>query len=92
MSNEHTIAESLARSQMDSIQNQNYDRTNNPPSYAVISGLPAGYSITTPMAARLDPKGDGYTNDDGLQKITVTVKHGTKTLYNLVDYKVNFKR
>ena len=89
VSNEHTMAESVARSQMDHIQNQNYDSTNNPPVYTVLSSLPTGYSIVTPMTARLDPKVDGTANDDGLQQITVTVKHGTKIVYTLIDFKVN---
>ena len=88
-SNEYTMAESLARSQMDHIQNQTYDRTGNPPVYTVLANLPDGYSVITPMAARLDPKGDGTANDDGLQQITVTVKHGTKSVYTLKDFKVN---
>ncbi|MFC1861662.1 prepilin-type N-terminal cleavage/methylation domain-containing protein [Chloroflexota bacterium] len=87
--NEHTLAESLARSQMDYIQNQTYDKTNNPPVYNVLSNTPTGYSIVTEMA-RLDPKGDGTANDDGLQQITVTVKHGTNITYTLVDFKVDF--
>ena len=89
LSNEHTLAESLARSQMDYIQNETYDKTNNPPVYSVLSNLPAGYSIVTPMAERLDPKGDGTTDDDGIQKITVTIKHGTKIVYTIIDFKVN---
>lgn len=87
--NEHTMAESLARSQMDYVQNQTYDSTDNPPVYTVLSNLPTGYSIVTPMAARLDPKGDGTANDDGLQQITVTIKQGTSIVYTLIDFKVN---
>ena len=90
ISNKHAMAESLARSQIDSIQNQPYDKTNNPPVYTVISNLPPGYSIVTPMAARLDPKGDGTSNDDGLQQISVTIKYDAKVAYTLIDYKVNF--
>jgi len=89
ISNEHTMAESLARSQMDYIQNQSYDSIDNPPVYAVLSNLPATYSIVTLMATRLDPKGDGTAQDDGLQQITVTVKHGTEIVYTLIDFKVN---
>jgi prepilin-type N-terminal cleavage/methylation domain-containing protein len=87
--NELTIAESVARSQMDYIQNQSYDSANTTPVYAILSNLPAGYSIITPMAVRLDPKGDGTTNDDGLQRIIVTVKHGGKFVYTLIDFKNN---
>jgi prepilin-type N-terminal cleavage/methylation domain-containing protein len=87
--NEHTMSESLARSQMDYVQNQPYDSANTTPVYTLLSNLPSGYSIVTPMAARLDPKGDGTANDDGLQQIIVTVKHGTKVVFTLIDFKVN---
>ena len=87
--NQHTMAESLARSQMDYIQNQPYDSVNMPPFYAEIPDVPASYSIT-PTAVRLDPRGDGTTNDDGLQEITVNVKHNDKLLFTLIDFKVNF--
>lgn len=89
ISNEHTISESLARSQMDYVQNQTYDKTNNPPVYSVVSNLPTGYSITQTVA-RLNPRGDSTANDDGLQKITVTVKHNEKIVFTLVDFKVDF--
>lgn len=88
--NQHTTAESLARSQMDYIQNQPYDSDNSTPIYALLPEVPAPYNIVTPMAQRLDPKGDGISNDDGLQKITVTVKHGATVIFTLVDFKVNF--
>jgi Tfp pilus assembly protein PilV len=83
-------AESLARSQMDYIQNQTYDTANSTPVYALIPDIPFPYNIVTPMAQRLDPKGDGIINDDGLQQITVTVKHSETVVFTLVDYKVNF--
>ncbi|MFC1910748.1 prepilin-type N-terminal cleavage/methylation domain-containing protein [Chloroflexota bacterium] len=89
ISNEHTMAESLARSQMDYMQNQIYDSTNNPPTYSMLADLPTGYSITQTIA-RLDPKGNGTADDDGLQQITVTVKRGTNIAYTLVDFKVNY--
>jgi prepilin-type N-terminal cleavage/methylation domain-containing protein len=87
---QHITAESLARSQMDYIQDQPYDSANATPVYTVIPDLPASYSIVTPMAQRLDPMGNGTANDDGLQQITVTVKYHDKVVYTLVDFKVNF--
>lgn len=87
---QRTTAETLARSQMDYIQNQPYDSANATPVYELISNIPASYSIVTPMAARLDPKGDGLADDDGLQEITVTVKYDDRDVLTLVDYKVNF--
>ena len=88
--NQYLEAESLARSQMDHIQNQPYDVVNNPPLYEILSDLPDNYSIVTPVATRLDSRGDGFDNDDGLQQITVAVKHGSKIVFTLIDYKVNF--
>jgi len=39
--------------------------------------LPSGYDGYTVSvnASRLDPENDGYDSDDGLQKITIIVKH-----------------
>jgi hypothetical protein len=39
-------------------------------------------------AQRLDPKGDGVDNDDGIQRITVTVTHNGELAFTLVGYKV----
>jgi prepilin-type N-terminal cleavage/methylation domain-containing protein len=88
--NQNVTAESLARSQLDYIQNQPYDSENTTPVYAVIPNLPATYSIVTPMAQRLDPFGDGTDNDDGLQQITVSVERYDSIVFTLVDFKVNF--
>jgi type II secretory pathway pseudopilin PulG len=88
-SNERTIAENLARSQMDYVQAQSYDSINNPPAYNILSNIPATYSIAQ-TTARLDPKEDGTDLDDGLQRITVTVQHGTNISYTLVDFKINY--
>ena len=51
--------------------------------------IPDGYSIVEPMVVRLDPKNNGTGTDDGLQQISITVMHNTKTVLTLVDYKVN---
>lgn len=88
INNERTLAESLARSQMDNIQNQTYDKSNSPPVYSTMLNIPDNYSVTI-STARLDPKADGTTSDDGLQQITVTVSQNGKIIYTLVDYKVD---
>jgi len=90
ISSEKTRAESLARSQMEYIQTQPYS-AGNPPAYDLIS-IPsncASYSFATPIVTRLDPKGDGVGNDDGLQKITLTVVRNSKTILTLEGYKVD---
>ncbi len=90
VSQERVTVDSLAKSQMESIKSWEYDDDNNPPQYqsAKLTDIPTGYDITI-TAARLDPKGNGTDNDDGLQEITVTVTHGGETVFTLVGYKVN---
>jgi hypothetical protein len=56
----------------------------------LLPDLPDPYRIITPVAERLDPKEDGFDNDDGIQKITVAIKHGNDTVFTLIDFKVNF--
>ena len=87
VSDTQTTAESLARAQMEYIQQQPYDTDNYTPVYSVLSDIPYGYSIST-IAINLDPKGDGTNNNDGLQKIAVSVQHKGEILYRLEDYKV----
>ena len=77
IADERTTAESLARSQMEYVKNQNYDATNDPPQYSLLPSISGDYTITI-TAERLDPVGDGTGNDDGIQKITVTVNHLSK--------------
>ena len=85
---EQTTAESLARTQLEYVQDQPYDSANNPPLYSVLSSLPVGYSVVTPMATRLDPIANGIGNDDGLQRITISIQRNGKTVFELEGYKV----
>ncbi len=87
--NQRTIAESLARNQIDFIQNQTYDSGNITPVYNLLPDLPP-YNIETTVT-RLDPRNNGILSDDGMQLIVVDVKLGTQTLFTLVDYKVNIQ-
>ena len=90
VSQNRIAAESLAKSQMENIKNQEYDDINNTPLYTELdpADIPAGYDfiITT---ERLDPIGDGLGTDDGLQKITVVVEHNGEEAFQLVSYKLN---
>ena len=86
IADERTTAESLARSQMEYIKIQPYDNVNDPPVYELLS-LPT-YDIEV-TAERLDPEGDGSGDDDGLQKITVTVEHQDEETVTLEGYKVD---
>ena len=90
-----TKAESLARAQMEYIQSQSYNATNNgtiyPPEYSTIS-LPSGFNFATPivnMVIRIDDEDNPVTIDEGLQKIHVSVQHDNHTLFTVTDYKVN---
>lgn len=88
--NEQTTAESLTRAELEYIKSCDYDAENNPPVYEVDPDLviPTKYSIEI-TAERLDPKGDGTDNDDGVQKVTVQVKYDGELVLTTASYKVN---
>ncbi len=94
VSGQHTTAESLAKSQLEAIKACPYDNQNNPPDYSDckitdILEQPEYHDYDIQISAeRLDPKEDGADNDDGLQKITVTVTYKGRELLNLEGYKL----
>ena len=79
-----TTAESLARSQMEDVKNQPYDGTL-PIVYDEILHDP-DFPIDI-AAERLNQDADP-DDDDGIQKITVTVKYQDEIKITLEDYKV----
>ena len=89
LTDEKSTAQSLAENQLEYVRTQDYDYINNPPQYLVLSGtaIPAGYSITN-TAIHLDPDGDGLADDDGIQNISVTVKHWDKTVTSIDSYRI----
>ncbi len=89
LTDEISTAQSLAENQLEYVRTQDYDYINNPPQYLVLSGtaVPDGYSITN-TATHLDPEEDGSTDDDGIQNITVTVKHWNKTVTSIDSYRI----
>ena len=89
IADERETANNLAEAQIENVKNQAYDDANNPPIYSLMPGIPSGYSIDQPLAQRLDPDLDGLDDDDGIQKITVTIRHNGKEVLTLEDYKVN---
>lgn len=89
IADERETANNLAEAQIENVKNQAYDSLNNPPQYSLIPNIPSNYSIDQPLAERLDPDLDGFDDDDGIQKITVIVRHDGKEVLALVDYKVN---
>ena len=87
-----TIAESLTRSELEYIKACPYDSSLDPghPQYDVDPSLtiPSGYTIEV-TAERLDPKGDGFDNDDGIQEVTVEVYFEGELVVSTDAYKVN---
>ena len=88
--NQETTAESLTRAELEYIKSCDYDAENNPPVYEVDPTLdiPTKYSIEV-TAERLDPEGDGFDDDDGIQKVTVQVKYDGDLVLTTENYKVN---
>jgi len=82
---EQITAESLAKSQMEYIKRQCY-RVDLQYNELASDQIPTGYDIEiTP--AYIDPRGDGSTNDDGLQKIVITISRDAETVFTLEGYK-----
>ena len=94
LADERTVAESLARRQMEYVKNQGYNSAsvlnNNKPTYQKISDIPEGYSIwsvnrTGGIDANIvgipwDSKNNKpvVDKDIGLQKIALVIKHKDK--------------
>ena len=89
ISDERSVAVTLAQGQMEYVKGLEYDETTNPLQYSEDTGLtPADYTVVI-SAERLDPKEDGTDNDDGIQQISITVSHQGNDVFTLKDYKVN---
>ena len=100
IADQRATAESVARSEMEYVKNNDknpYDATNSTPYYVWDSSIiPVNYAVDI-AAVRLDPQNDGTDNDDGIQEITVTVTYQElradnnmrERQYVLVDYKRN---
>jgi len=88
VADEQATAESLARSQMEYVKNQDYIdySIEGHEEYEKITPS-AGYDVYIAVDL-LDPENDGLDDDDGIQKIIVTINHG-KEVITLVDYKVD---
>ncbi len=98
VSDERATAESLAKSQLESVKNQLYiDYSEDPHGTYDIISTPSGFSIELD-AVPFDPdtgvpyneSGGVFDGDDGIQKITATIDHNDKdAVVTLEDYKVN---
>ena len=94
IADERATAESLVRSEMEYVKSQDYviapwlyELPTTPPTWDPSHTLPAGYNgYTVNVTAELL---DGHETDDGIQKITVTVKRGAKVILTIEDYKVD---
>ena len=84
IADEQATAESLARSQMEWVKNADYVYGASEYSPAPVPGEQdyINYSATITVESLHDP-------DDGIQKITVTVKHSDKEVIKLEGYKVD---
>ncbi len=77
---ENTFAENLGRTQLEYTKSLPYSTA--PYSYQSVDEIPAGYSVTAEASA-ISGK------DDSIQKITITVYHGSKQVYTIESFKVN---
>ena len=93
--NDRTIAESLARGQLEYIKTCAYDDVHNPPEYGLdpdidLSATPYNNNFQVDVTAvRLDPSQNGTEDDEGIQEVTVTVRAHGEAIFTVVEYKVN---
>ena len=76
---EIVIAESLMRSQLESIKGQSYSSAGE---YTLITA-PTGYTITSGIETI------SGANPNAMQQVVVTINHGSKVLRVVRDFKVN---
>jgi len=100
IADKRATAESLARSQLEYVKNQDYinysDPDRDPEDYAVIPEYPEGYTIEI-VAEPIDPETyepynyeeGAFEKDDGIQKIKVIVSHDGKAVITMEGYKRN---
>jgi len=88
-SQEQVIGESLAKSQLESVKRQPYDAIGTP-EYTEIDLDPdliaVGYDLQVEVQL-MNPRGDTDVNDDGLQRIIITITRDGETVFTLEGYK-----
>jgi prepilin-type N-terminal cleavage/methylation domain-containing protein len=82
---EQVSGESLAKSQMESIKQQDY-RVDQQYTKLDQDQIPTGYDIQIVVQC-MNPRGDTTHNDDGLQLVTINITYGGKTVFTLEGYK-----
>jgi prepilin-type N-terminal cleavage/methylation domain-containing protein len=81
LSDQRTTAESLARAQVEWIKKETFADNC---TYSVATGIPAGFSVyPNPVVA------ENVTGKPGLQKVSFTVRYGTKNVLTVEAYKGN---
>lgn len=91
ISDEQATAESLARSEIELVKSQDYIDYADPThgEYGLVMA-PAGSGYDIELAVELlDPENDGLDDDDGIQKIIVTVNRNDEPVLTVEDYKVH---
>ena len=93
LADEQATAESLARSAMEDVKAQDYIDYADPghDEYVLIETTPANYSVEI-ATVPIDPDTGqplGPDLDRDIQKITVTVERGDKSVFIIEDYKVD---
>jgi len=101
-SDELTISESLARSQIEFIKQQPYDpaAAGGEGTYLKVSNIPTGYTIwsvdssSTVVSAIVgvpwnSQTGTAAVSDSGLQKIRLVIQHHGQEVYSMEGYKVD---
>ena len=92
IADEQATAESLVRSQIEYVKSQDYIDYDDPGhlEYELLESekIPTSYSVEVTVEL-LDPENDGLDDDDGIQKITVTVNRNERLVLTIEDYKVD---
>lgn len=93
--NQRTVAESLARGELEYIKTCDYDGTNNPPQYGLDPAIDlscepySGNFEVAISAVRLDPSQNGTDDDEGIQQVTVTISADGEAILTVSEYKVD---
>jgi prepilin-type N-terminal cleavage/methylation domain-containing protein len=89
VADQRTTAESLAKTQLEAINNSPYNATSPLPAnpYAKITGIPAPYDLSIAVVLINPETGAVSTTDFGVQKVTVTVTFQGATVLRIESYK-----
>ena len=80
---DRTIAESLARGQVEYVKGCTYEYDATDYSVDPTIDIPSGWAIPN---STVEPV---HASDDGIQKVTVTVQHDSETVFSVLVYKAD---